>query len=110
MIRCFFHYSIGLIIAIVLGVYKNNLEDMTIYLIFAFVFGYIAIYKAMLNIFEKSFLEFLYEFRYSYLTGVFLILVNSLLQKILINNVVLSLIIKSGINIIITSLIMKFIY
>lgn len=104
-------YSGGLIVAIVLGIYKNSLIDLTFFLVIAFIFGYIAIYKIMLNIFKKDFIEFLFEFRYSYLMGVFLILVNIfILEKILIDSIFLSFFIKSIVNIGITLGIMKYIY
>lgn len=104
-------YSGGLIIAIILGIYRNSLKDLTIFLVIAFIFGYMAIYKVMLDIFEKSFIKFLFEFKYSYLTGIFLILVNIfILGKMIIDNVFLSFFIKSMVNIGITLGIMKYIY
>lgn len=101
----------GVIVAIILGVYRNNLKDLTIFLVIAFIFGYMIIYKVMLNIFNKSFIRFLFEFKYSYLTGIFLILVNIfILEKIMISNIFLSFFIKSLVNIVITFGIMKCIY
>lgn len=104
-------YSGGLIVAIVLGIYRKDLKDLTIFLVIAFIFGYIAIYKVMLNIFKRSFIKFLFEFKYSYLTGIVLILVNIfILEKVIIDNIFLSFVIKSMINIGITLGVMKYIY
>lgn len=104
-------YSGGLIVAIVLGIYRNSLKDLTIFLVVAFIFGYMAIYKVMLDIFNKSFIKFLFEFKYSYLTGIFLVLVNIfILEKMMRGSIFLSFFIKSGVNIVITLGVMKYIY
>lgn len=104
-------YSGGLIVAIVLGIYRNSLKDLTIFLVIAFIFGYMAIYKVMLDIFKKNFIKFLFEFKYSYLTGIFLVLVNIfILEKMIIDNIFLSFFIKSVVNMVITLGVMKYIY
>lgn len=92
-------YSGGLITSIILGIYRNNLRELTFFLVIAFIFGYIVIYRKMLKIFKKNFYFFLYEFKYSYFLGIILIIVNLTYRKyIVIENIYFSFIVKNIFN------------
>lgn len=74
-------YSILLIIATIMGIYKKSIILLCIYLVVAFFIGGYFLYRGLLKIFKKNFISFLKEFISSYIFCIFLISINLIYIK-----------------------------
>ena len=92
-------YSLLLIFATILGIYKRNIVLLCIYLVLSFFFFFYILYRGLLKIFKKNFFLFLKEFFNSYILSILLILFNFLYREfICIENLYLNLILKLLLN------------
>ena len=92
-------YSLLLIFATILGIYKRNIVLLCIYLVLSFFIGGYILYRGLLKIFKKNIFLFLKEFFNSYILSILLILFNFLYREfICIENLYLNLILKLLLN------------